>query len=130
MASTPVAIGMTVCDYMIVEEDTKKVSLIGSFSVLRVPAFPATAPDMAVYALLTGGQGNVTVEVKLARLDTLAEVIVDRFPLHFLSKLAEIICSTRLRGLLFPVPGYYQFTLLVDGEWVAQKRLRIDKKED
>jgi hypothetical protein len=24
-----------------------------------------------------------------------------------------------VRGIVFPTPGYYQFTLLVDGEWVA-----------
>ena len=68
--------------------------------------------------------------MKLARLDTLAKVIADRFPRRFPSKRAEIKRATRRRGLLFPVPGYYQFTLLVDGEWVAQRRVQIDKKED
>jgi hypothetical protein len=32
MIPTPVALGLTLCDYVIVEEGTKKESLIGTFA--------------------------------------------------------------------------------------------------
>jgi len=54
---------------------------------------------------------------------------VDCLKPHFPDKLAEVVFSTRLRGIVFPIPRYYQFTLLADGEWVAQRRLRIERKE-
>jgi hypothetical protein len=58
MASRPVAIGMTLCDYVIVEEKTKKVSLIGAFTGMRVSRFPSDPSPFSVYAALTDGLGG------------------------------------------------------------------------
>src|SRR5689334_5976929 len=40
MIPTPVALGLTLCDYVLVEQGTKKVSYIRSFRRLRASGFP------------------------------------------------------------------------------------------
>src|SRR5262245_13229011 len=130
MVPRPVALGMTLCDYVIVEERTKKVSLIGSFTGLAVAAFPALVAPFSVFAALTDGRGDGTVEVRVTRLETNEQVAAARGSVHFPDPLAEASCRFRFHQCSFPAAGYYQFTLLVDGEWAAQRRIRVYSKED
>jgi hypothetical protein len=130
MAAPPIAVGLTLCDHVIIEERTRKVSLIGTFTGLRVSDFPAVAPPFSVFALLTDWAGDATIELSVLELDTEAEVLILRNRVHFPDKLAEVRYHARLRQCTFPGAGTYQFTLLADGEWVAQRRLRLYSSED
>jgi hypothetical protein len=121
----PVAMSLTLCDYVIVEERTKKVSLIGTFTGLKVADFPATPPPFSVFAILTDAVGDVTINLSMTHLATNAEVPVHQARLRFPEKLAEVMYHMRLHHCMFPAPGLYQFTLLADGEWVAHRRLRV-----
>lgn len=125
MASRPIAIGMTVGDYVIVEERTKKVSLIGSFTGMKVGRFPSDATPFSVYAALTDGLGDVTMELVVVRLDTGEEIYNRRHVVRFQDKLSELRFHLRITQCSFPVAGHDQFTLLADGEWLAQRRLRV-----
>ena len=129
MASRPVALGLTLCDYVIVEERTKKVSFIGTFTRLSASRFPALAPPFSVVAPLTDGLGDATADLVVAALSTGEEAYTFRSQLSFPDKLAEVLYHARLHQCSFPAPGDYQFTLLIDGEWVAQRRLRLRQKE-
>jgi hypothetical protein len=130
MTPSPVVVGLTLCDYVIVEERTKKVSLIGTFTGLSVPELPAQPLPFSVFAVLTDAEGDGTVELKVRSLDTDEEVYSFQNSLHFPDKLTEVLFSLRIRQILFPVSGYYEFTLLVDGEWVAGKRLHVYQREE
>jgi hypothetical protein len=130
MASAPVPIPLTLCDHVLIEQGTSKISLIGSFTTLKLRPFPAVAPPFFVFALLTDTVGDVTMELKLGRLDTGAEVTIHRSRLTFPDKLVEVLYRPRLAKLVFPVPTTYQFTLLADGQWVAHRRLRIVDAEE
>jgi hypothetical protein len=121
----PIALGLTLCDYVIVEERTKKVSLVGSFTGIAVSEFPAVPNPFSVFAVLTNGLGDVNVNLVVTQLDTDAEVYVDQMPVHFPDKLAEINLHFRMRRCEFPDAGWYQFTLLADGQWVAQRRVNV-----
>jgi hypothetical protein len=74
MASRPVAVGMALCDYVITEQKTNKVSLIGSFTRMAVREFPGFPDPFSVYAVLTDGLGDVTIELAVTRLDTGEEI--------------------------------------------------------
>jgi hypothetical protein len=121
---------MTLCDYVIVEERTKKVSLIGGFTGMRVNDFPSTPSPFSVYAALTDGLGDVTIEVIVSRLDTEEEIYHFHNLVRFPDKLAKVRFHLRLTHCSFPVAGSYQFTLLADGEWLAQRRLRVYSEGD
>jgi hypothetical protein len=125
----PVAIGLTLCDTVIVEEKTKKVSLIGSFSGIAADSFPVVAQPFSVYSLLTDGSGTATIDLVVSRLDTGEDVFSFRGQVNFPDKLAEISFHARLRKCTFPASGLYQFTLFVNKEWVAQRWIRVYMKE-
>jgi hypothetical protein len=130
MASRPVAVGMALCDYVIIEQETKKVSLIGNFTRAKVREFPGPPDPFSVYAVLTDGLGDVTIELVIARLDTGEEIYNRRYVVRFPDKLSDARLHVRMQRYSFPAPGYYQFTLLADGEWLAQRRVLFHLEEE
>jgi hypothetical protein len=125
MATKPIVLGLSICDYVIVEEKTKKVSLVGSFSGLGVDDFPARALPFSVYAALCDAVGPVTFTLVVTRLDTGEEIYKRENHIVFPDKLTEVHYVFRLYNCEFPVASWYQFTLLGDGEWLAQRRVRV-----
>jgi hypothetical protein len=63
-------------------------------------------------------------------MDADEEVYAQHEPFHFPDQLVEVAFHLWLRQFSFPAPGLYPFTLLVEGEWVAQKRVRVYARED
>jgi len=111
--------------YVIIEERTKKISTIGSFTGIAAERFPTILPPFSIFAVLTDGIGDARIEIVVARLETAEDLFVYRSSLHFPDKLAEVPFHVRLKQCSLPSPGLYQFTLLVDGEWIAQRRIRV-----
>ena len=63
MIPPPIALALALCDYVILEERTKKVSVIGRFNSFSVTRFPAMVVPFSAYALLTDGLGDARVEL-------------------------------------------------------------------
>ncbi len=120
---------LTLCDYVIIEERTKKATVVGSFTGLAAERFPAIAQVFCAFAILTDGHGDVTMELAVTRLATGEEVFAHRGSVHFGDPLKEVRYVVRLHECEFPAPGVYQFTLLGNGAWVAPRRLNVYQKE-
>jgi hypothetical protein len=129
MDPRPIVLGLTLCDYVIVEERTKKVSLIGTFTGLGASDFPAHVSPFSVFAVLTDGLGSATIEVLVTHMDTNEVVNSYRAIIQFPDKITEVRYHLRLRQCVFPAPGSYQFTLTLDGEWLASRRLQVYHRE-
>ena len=125
MVPRPVLLGLTLCDHVIVEERTRKVSLVGCFSAIRVGSFPATPPPFSGFALLTDGLGDATIQLSVSRMETQEDIYIREMPCHFPDRLTEVRVHFRIHQCVFPAPGWYQVTLLADGEWLAQRLLRV-----
>src|SRR3954453_6988085 len=125
MIPTPSALGLIVCDYVLIKEGTHKVSLFVCFPELSLARFPAVLPPFFVYALLSDGSGSGTLELILSRLETDEEIFTHRRPITFVDQLAEVRVKLRIRNCSIPAPGYYQLSLLVDGQSVARRRLHF-----
>ncbi len=125
MTSKPVALGLILCDYLSVEEGTRKVSLAGTFGTIRVDRFPAIARPFYAYSVLTDGMGTGMVSLEVTRLDTGLTVYSQQNQLTFADRLAEAQLIFHVNQLMLPAAGWYQFALLVDGEWTAQRRIRV-----
>jgi hypothetical protein len=124
MVPTPIAIGLTLCEKVIIEEGTRRLTFVNSFTKLRLEEFPSSPQPFAIFLALTGGVGDGTIEVKVNRLDTLEEVYSRRRSVSFPDRLTEVQVLFQVHDCVFPAPTRYQFTLFVDGAWVAQRRLR------
>jgi hypothetical protein len=130
MIPPPSAIGLTLCDYVILEEGTRKISLVGSFTGLQVLGFPSVPQRFSVFAVLTDGMGDGTIELAVTQLETDQEIYSVRRSVHFPDRFMEVRVLFRVGQCSFPVPGTYLFTLLVDGDWIAHRRLRVYSSEE
>ena len=59
MSKRPVAVGLLLCEQIIVEEGTRTVTPVNCFTQRLAAAFPWIAPPFTVVAWLTNGAGEV-----------------------------------------------------------------------
>ena len=128
MNPPPLVDALMLCKYVHFEEgDSRNLTLVGCFSRLLVNSFPAT-PSFYVYAALTNALGETTIRIAVERLDTGEEINAHEIRLRFPDKLATGHLSLLIKDYVFPVDGWYQVTLYADGQWVAQRRLKVTKQ--
>jgi hypothetical protein len=130
MFPAPVAVGLTICEKVIVEEGTNNVSLISTFSQMRVTEFPARHRPFCVFATLLDGEGDATVSVEISHSETGETVYAVERPISFPSRLTQVHVLFRVNQCDFPSPGVYQVALHVDGDWVAHRLLSVISAEE
>src|SRR5438876_12108098 len=70
MARTPVTVGLTLCDYVIVEAMTHKISLVGCLTEIAVDELPGLAEPFSAVAFLTGAQGTIDLDLVVEEWDS------------------------------------------------------------
>jgi hypothetical protein len=129
MVPPPVVLGLSICEKVIVEEGTRNVTLVSTFTKLVVGEFPSPSQKFAVYTVLTEGEGEGTIDLVVTQLETSEKVFEGSLPVRFTDRLMELRILFRVMTCVFPEPGMYQITLLLDGEWLAQRSLRVVERE-
>ena len=129
MSQRPVAIGLLLCEQVIVEEGTKNVTPVNCFTLRTAAAFPWTSPPFAVVAWLTDGNGEATLEVIVEDADTLDELYRKVMSFRFAAPLQQLRTVLRLNSLVFPIAGPYRIMLRADGEIIAQRKFSGALKE-
>jgi hypothetical protein len=130
MSQKPIAVGLSLCEQVIIEEKTRNLTLVNSFTRRYVERFPAEPFPFVLFAILTDGSGEVKLEAAFQRLDTLEVIFRQRLTVRFTNPLQEIGCIFRVRQCSFPISGHYQVVLLAGEEFLAQRRFRIAMKEE
>ena len=74
---------------------------------------------------LVGGHGEGELGLTVTRLETDQEVFAIHRRLSFSDRLTAVRVRFRLRNCVFPDAGAYVMTLLMDGEWVTQRRFEV-----
>jgi hypothetical protein len=126
MNHRPVAIGLLACEQVIVDVSSRNLTPVNCFGVRQVPAIPGTT-DFHVVAWLADGLGEMSVELIVKRLDNLDEVYQAKKVMKFDDPLKDMRFTARIRDCPIPVPGYYEITLVIDGESVGHRRLQFLK---
>jgi hypothetical protein len=129
MFPLPSVVGLALCEKIMVEEGTRSVSLIGCFVKISATTFPSPPKRFDVHAALTGGLGEGTIDLLVTQLETGQAIYSGRRPVGFPDRLTTVWMNLRLKGLSFPAPARYQFTLLLDGEWLTQTVLDVIHRE-
>lgn len=129
MIQRPEAIGLALCEQVIIEEKTHNITLVNSMSHLRVREIPSEPYRFVVYARLTDGLGDGKIRLEVARLDTLDEILVKEIPAAFPNPLQEVRLISRA-SLSFPVEGRYQISLLADGVIITQRTFQVLLREE
>lgn len=125
MTPLPTALGLILCEQVLVDQRTRNPSAINIFTGRAVEQFPSDPQRFSVFAALTDGQGDGTIELVGVRLDTGDQFYAQQHPIHFPQRAVVVNVHIRVRNLRFPVAGWYEFLLLIDRELVAGRRLRV-----
>jgi hypothetical protein len=120
----PVAVGLTVCEKVIVEEKTHNITLVNCSTRLRVQEIPSEPHRLIIYAWLTDGIGDGKLSLELLHPDTLEEILAREVRISFSNPLQEARAVFR-EDLSFPAEGRYQVNLLVDGVSIAQRTIDV-----
>ena len=129
MSQKPAAIGLLVCEQVIVEETTRNVTPVNCFTRRFVEQFPSEPIALVVFAILKDGIGEIRLNLVISRLDTYDEILQRSVLVRFAGPLQEVRCLFRIQGCSFPVSGEYEFALFADLEPIALRTIRIKEKE-
>lgn len=129
MTPKPVAIGLLLCDRVIVDKDTNSPSAIGIFTGLAVEGFPSEPQRFSVLTVLTDAQGDGRGKLAVYRLDDhwlrQEEIYSTEHMIQFPDRFAVINFNLRVRTIRFPASGSYEFVLFVDADEIAHRRIRV-----
>lgn len=130
MIPNPESLGLMVCERVIIEEGAKNPSLIGIFLARPVDGFPATVAPLSVFAALSGAKGDGIIELAAPRLATDEWVYSRRDRVSFPDRFAVVNVHFRVSRVVFPAAGLDSFMISIDGQLIAQRRLRVHDKEN
>ena len=122
---TPIVQALLVCDQVITDEQTKRKSLINILNHIHGKALPLTFPRLTVFATLTNGNGQMTVELRCAKVDTDVAIFGAKGPLVFPNPNAVVDLVFQLNNLSFKEPGAYAFMLYCNEDLVAERRFAV-----
>jgi hypothetical protein len=92
-AESPVAIGLMLCDQVIVDKDTSKPSPLGIFTGLAVDDFDEPQ-RFSAFAALTNGRGQGQLELVVFRLDNGDQIYRQSYSISFPDPLAVVNVNT------------------------------------
>jgi hypothetical protein len=123
---TPAVKAFLVCDTVIHDRQTNKMSLVGVFHDLASTRFPAVHPSLWLYANLTDAHGRYEFEVRLMDMRRSAVLGSGTHPpVDIPDPLLTREFSAQLRNVAFPGPGIYEFQLLANRQLLATKAIRV-----
>ncbi len=127
MTPKPIAIGLLLCDRVIVDKDTNSPSAIGILPA--VEQFPSDSQRFSVLSVLTDAQGDGRGKLAVYRLDEhwlrQEEIYATEHTIRFPDRFAVVNLNLRVRTIRFPASASYEFVLFVDADEVAHRRVRV-----
>jgi hypothetical protein len=128
MPQRPIALSLMLCDQVVFEQGTQKPYLLGVFTGIVADSFPTTPQRFDLFAALTDGQGDVMMKLQVMHLDSNQEVYSQQMTVRFAGPLEIINLRFRVRQLVYDSVGTYLFTLTVDDEEIASRRVHVHER--
>jgi len=121
----PSVLSINICDSIIRDERTKKVSLIGLFNSIFASTFPVRHPVMHVYIALTNGHGLYKLNVRLTRAEDDVPIATMEGPIEFPNPLTVVELNIEWRGVEFNKPGEYVVEVLSDTALIGSRKFYV-----
>jgi len=124
----PILKAMLLCDLTIVEDRTRKRSLVGLFDSIGSAQFPSVHPSMSVYVQFREIEGVFDFTLELVDLEVekvLNKAVIKRFQVQDKSRDCELVFN--LMAVKFDRPGDYEFRIYVDDSVFGQKSFKVLK---
>ncbi|MBE9512455.1 MAG: hypothetical protein IMY77_00105 [Chloroflexi bacterium] len=129
-ASTPFPVALLLCDSVVVDERSKKKTLVGVFDNINAVSFPTTYRPITLYARLTDAEGQYSfrldyVQVKTDQLLAKAEIPSLNIP----DRLSAYEIMLEPPPIVIPEPGEYEFRLWANDRYIGRVKFRANKIE-
>jgi hypothetical protein len=122
----PEVLALVVADHVHRDDETRKVFVLGTRSVIGARTFPWPHPALAVYLALAGGRGESTLRICLVDVDEERDPVAEgQVVVAFPDPLYEVDFAMFLADLVFPEPGDYRVQLYADGRFLLERRLLV-----
>ncbi|MCK4232776.1 hypothetical protein KAX21_07490 [candidate division WOR-3 bacterium] len=122
--AVPICQAIVVCDNIIREEHTRKLSLMGLFNSIKATTFPIRHAKMHIYIALTDYKGDAEATLKFLNPEG-EELAKLSGPLRFANKLSVLELNFVINGMVFPKPGAYTIEFLVNDQLVVSRDIQV-----
>ena len=119
---------LLVCDTVIVDQATKKKSIIGAFTDIWADHFPTVHQRMAVYFSLTDAEGDYQMTLRIVNSDADSMIGEATFSIRVGDKLAISDFGIELPPVPFAKAGRYECQLYADKALLGRREFRVGKK--
>lgn len=126
MQLKPILKAMLLCDQTLVEEGTRKRTLIGLFDRIQAPEFPTVHAAMSVYVQFREIEGvfDFTLELyDLERQHSMNKAVVHNFSVRDRSRDCELVFN--IHSVKIDHAGEYEFRIYVNDVIFGQKSFQI-----
>jgi len=128
-AVKPIILALVLCDQIIREVGTNKLSLIGTFNGIYAASFPINHPSLWVYIAITEGRGTVPCKLRMVSLDN--SVVFDlpgKIEFGGPTSVGELVFQ--LQQLRFESPGVYSIEFWAADDLLAARRVNVQISEN
>jgi hypothetical protein len=122
MEVKPILKAMLLCDQTLVEEGSRKRTLIGLFDRIKSSQYPTTHPSMSIYVQFREIEGTFDFMLELFDLEegrSMHRAVVTNYQVQDRSRDCELVFN--LLSVRFEHPGDYEFRIYVNDFIFGQK---------
>jgi hypothetical protein len=114
------------CDQVIVDALTGKLSVIGVFEVFNVPRQAVTTSSCTAFLQMTDGIGDYAITIEIHDLSKGAILAQARGPMiRFPDRRAKVNFFIPLPPMRLPHAGSYDFVVLADGAEIDRQQFNL-----
>ncbi len=124
----PKCLAMLLCDYVILDAETRNKSLIGIFNRINASKFPVRHDRMHVFIALTDGHGKYAASLQI-RNSRGEEILSLGGEVDMKDPLGVAELNFAIRGMVIPEPGRYFVEFYCDGEMLIDRPFDAAKWE-
>jgi hypothetical protein len=122
----PAVLALIVADYVHRDDHSGAFTILATRSAIGAKAFPWTRAHLAVYAVLTDGRSETTLQLRLVDVEAAREPVLEHETVvQFLDPTDDVEIVFRLSDLVFPEPGDYRIQLLAAGQLLCERRILL-----
>jgi hypothetical protein len=123
----PIILALILCDQIIREAGTNKVSLIGTFNGIFAANFPFNHPTLSVFIAITEGRGTMMCKLRMVSLDDNTVLFDLPGQIEFGGPTSVGELPFQLNNLRFERPGTYAIEFWVADDLLASRKINIQK---
>ena len=122
---TPVPIAFLLCERVIIEEGTRKKTIIGVWNNINAPTLPFTQRPVCLYARLIDGEGRYALKMVLIQVETQEKMLTIEGEITAESRHNPIDFASPIFGLTIPAAGEYEFSLWMNDRYIHRVRFYV-----